>query len=413
MDTNYRWEYLNKFVGRETELSIFNDILNNPSGEKRTLYIQAIGGQGKTWLIKKMLLNALQKNDILVLGPDNLIDMYSTSNRYLEGVLETLEQRFSSMSVDKKVFEKYYAATKELKRAREQEGYSGEDITKMVTDLAKVLRNCIHTIAETQTIVLAFDTFENVSNSEVSNWILSNDGLQMPNVICLIGTRVGLEGEQRNIYTSVLEIPLDGLSDEDAIDFYLSYTSSSQSSQNDFVRTLNQKSAQNPLMLGLAIYYLDLPNNTTEALEKLSPEEFEKEVVSWFLPQNDSGGVTIGGFLYNDQMRQTLVPMAYLNRRFNKFFLQKLADSGYLHLGDATVDDLWNELDHKKPEMFFVKERPDGEIQLHDKLAELLRKHVLVKSFNDASGNRLRQFVDEVVDWYDEFIAASISMKEK
>lgn len=413
MDTNYRWEYLNKFVGRETEQSIFNDILNNPLGEKRTLFIQAIGGQGKTWLIKKMLLNAIHKKDILVLGPDNLVDMYSTSNRYLEGVLATLEQRFLSMSVDKNVFEKYYVATEELKRARELEGYSGEDITKMVTDLAKVFRSCIETLAETQTIVLAFDTFENVANSEVSDWILSNDGLQMPNVICLIGTRAGLEEEQQKRYNAIQSISLLGLSDEDAIEFYLSYTGEAESSKNDFIRILNQKSLRNPLMLGLAITYLDLPNNTPEALEKLSPEEFEKEVVSWFLPQNDPGAVTIGGVVYNDQMRQTLVLMAYLNRRFNKFFLQKLSDAHYLHLGDATVDDIWNELDHKKPDLFFVKERPDGEIQLHDKLAELLRKHVLVKSFNDASGNTLRQFVDEVVGWYDELIAASISMQEK
>lgn len=413
MDTNYRWEYLDKFVGRETELNIFNDILNDPSGKKRTLYIQAIGGQGKTWLIKKMLLNALEKKNILAVSPDNLIDMYSTSNRYLEGVLATLEQRFRGLSVDMRVFEKYYAATQDLERAREQEGYSGEDITKMVTDLAKVFRSCIQTLAETQTIVLAFDTFENVANSEVSDWILSNDGLQMPNVICLIGTRRSLEDELRAIYSSIQEIPLLGLSDDDAIEFYLSYTGEDESSKKDFIRILNQKSLRNPLMLGLAITYLDLPNNTPEALERLSPEEFEKEVVSRLLPQNDPGAVIIGGVVYNDQMRQTLVPMAYLNRRFNKFFLQKLVDSGYLHLGDATVDELWNELDHKKPDMFFVKERPDGEIQLHDKLAELLRKHVLVVSFNDSSGKRLRQFVDEVVGWYDELIAASISMKEK
>lgn len=413
MDTNYRWEYLDKFVGRETELSIFNGILNNPLGEKRSLYIQASGGQGKTWLIKKMLLNSFQKNDILALGPDNLIDMYSTSNRYLEGVLATLEQRFRNMSVDMSVFDQYYAATEELKRARAQEGYSSEDITKMVADLAKIFRSSIQNLAKTQSIVLAFDTFENVSNSEVSDWILSNDGLQMPNVICLIGTRAGLEDEQRTVYSSIQVMPLQGLSDEDAIKFYTSYTKDTNSSKKDFIRVLNQKSTQNPLMLGLAIYYLDLPNNTTEALEKLSQEEFEKEVVSWFLPQNDPGAVTIGGIVYNEQMRQTLVPMAYLNRRFNKFFLEKLVDSGYLHLGDVTADELWDELDRKKPDLFFVKERPDGEIQLHDKLAELLRKHVLVKAFQDASGNRLRQFVDEVVDWYDEFIAASISIKEK
>ncbi|WKZ47532.1 MAG: hypothetical protein QY306_17100 [Anaerolineales bacterium] len=403
MDTNYG-EYLKKFVGRETELGIFNDILDNPLREKRSLYIQAIGGQGKTWLIKKMLQNTLENNDILSLEPDNLIDMYSTSNRYLEGVLVTLEQRFRSMSVDMRVFDQYYTVKNELDKAREQEGYSGEGITNMTANLARVFRNCLQTLAEKQTIVLAFDTFENVANSEVSDWILSNDGLQMPNVVCLIGTRAGLNEEQRTIYSSIQEVHLLGLSDEDAIKLYLSYVNESQSSKEDFIRVLNQKSTQNPLMLGLAIYYLDLPSNTAEALEKLSHDEFEKEVVSWFLPQNDPGPVTIGGVEFNDQMRQTLILMAYLNRRFNKFFLQKLADSGYLHLGDATVDELWGELDRKKPDLFFVKERPNGEIQLHDKLAELLRKHVLVKAFQDVSGKRLQQFVDEVVNWYDELI---------
>lgn len=412
MEANYnRWEYLDKFVGRANELNVFDNILNNPLGEKRTLYIQASGGQGKTWLIKKMLVNALRKTNTLALAPDRLIDMYSTSNRYLEGVLAALEQRFRDMSIDLGVFDPYYEAKKELETARAQEGYSSEDITQKVRELAKIFRNSLQALAKKQTIVLAFDTFENVSNSDVSDWILSNDGLQMPNVICLIGSRAPVEAGQRGSYSAVEELPLLGLSDEDAIKFYVSYTGAVQNIKEDFIRILNQKSAQNPLMLGLAIYYLDLPDNSSDALKKLSQEEFEKEVVSWLSPKNDPGAVAIGGVVYNEQMRQALIPMAYLNRRFNKFFLQKLADAGYLHLGDATVDDLWTELDHKKPDLFFVKERPDGEIQLHDKLAELLRKHVLTSAF-DLTGERLRQFVDEIMKWYDELVGFSPISKE-
>lgn len=398
-----------KFVGRKEEQIKFNEILSDPRGKKRTLYIQASGGQGKTWLIKMMLLSASGKQKVVALDPGRLVDMYSTSNRYIEGVMAVLEQRLVEKLGKGDFFAPYYDACQALERARAQEDYSSDEISNKVSELRNVFRKCIEEIVKEQTIVLAFDTFENVDGTEVKEWILSDNGLQIPNLITLIGSRTPWTDEDVANYTSVELLELSGLSDSDAIELYLSYTGEARESISDtrknFIRILNEKSNYNPLMLGLAITYFDAVNNEPEDVENLSLTEFEKEVVSWLSLRNGPpGSVYIGTIEFKEQMRQAVVLMSYLNRRFDKYFLEKLCKNDFIQMETATVDSLWQELEHKKPDLFFVKERQGGEIQLHDKLAELLRKHVLVDAFSDVTGERLRKFTDSIIEWYKERI---------
>ena len=403
---NERWSELEKFVGRDSELKKFEGILGDPTGAKRTLLIQGAGGQGKTWLIKMMLLLALAQPDLLTLEPDSLVDMYSTSNRHLEGVLEALAQQLIRNSREIEIFQPYRRKKGELEAARQQLEYSSEELAHKVKEVADIFRGCLQKLTEQQTVVLAFDTFENVHGSEVADWILSETGLQMPNLICLVGTRQSLSSEEKKKYPSVSEVILGGLGDEEAVAFYLQYAKEKEISteRKEFIRVLNHKSGRNPLMLGLAIIYLDLPENNPESVKQLSQEKFEREVVACLSPNYGPGSVWISGIEYNEQLRQSLVLMAYLNRRFNSYFLKHLVDEGYIQLGDAKIDRLWATLNYRKPDLFFVKERPKGEIQLHDKLAEMLRKYVLVDAFNDSTGERLNQFTNDVVDWYDGLI---------
>ena len=403
--SDIRWQELAKFVGRQKELDIFNTILSNPKAEQRTLLIQGPGGQGKTWLIKKMLLAASERADFLKLAPDKFLDMYSTSNRHLEGMLAILAERLSEVT-GRSAFQPYFDAREDLKRARDQKEYSQEDLTRKVKTVADTFRGCMKKLAEQKTIVLAFDTFENVQDSEVGDWILSNDGLQMPNLICLVGTRTSLSLEKERTYSAVREITLGGLSDEDAVEFFCLYTGAPEvdEERKSFIHELNIKADRNPLMLGLAIEWLDLPENTPEAVQKLSQAEFEQEIVAWLSPQRGMGAIRIGNVPYGEQMLQTLVFMSYLNRRFNRYFLERLAKAEHLQLGNVPVGELWDDLYARRQDFFFVKERPEGEIQLHDKLAEMFRKYVLMNTFSDTPGDRLRQFVKDVVHWYDDLI---------
>ena len=405
MSAEFRWQALERFVGRQKELDIFNTILSNPKAQQRTLLIQGPGGQGKTWLIKKMLAVASNNANALTLAPDKFLDMYSTSNRYLEGMLAILADRLNEIT-GRNAFQNYFDAKDDLQKAREQGEYSQEDMPNKIEALVRTFHECLQKLTEQKTIVLAFDTFEIVQDSEVGDWILSNEGLQMPNLICLVGTRTTLSSKKKETFTAVCEVTLGGLSDEDAVEFFCLYTGILEvdDERKLFIRELNIKAERNPLMLGLAIEWLDLPENTPEAVQKLSQAEFEQEIVSWLSPQRGMGAIRIVGILYGEQMLQTLVFMAYLNRRFNRYFLEKLAEAEYIRLGDATVDELWNDLYVRRRDFFFVKERPEGGIQLHDKLAEMFRKYVLMGTFRDSTGDRLKQFVMDVVYWYDELI---------
>lgn len=393
-----------RFVGRAEEIAAFEKVLQNPYGEERQIFVWGPGGIGKTWLVRHLLEVAAQNNqDTLVLP--HLIDMYSTGSQHIEGVMDAIVERLERQT-DDDIFTSYHEAHQELQKARQVRGYSSEGIEDKLAKMQAAFRHCLGKVVVETPVVLALDTFEHVHNTPVEAWVVSEDGLQMPGLVCIIAGRTPNPLNQA-------QAALGGLSDEAALDLYDQYTGRAHErtpEQQTFVHKLNEKADHNPLLLSLAFTWLDFNALPPEKLDEVSQIEFEKNIASWFHPSRGAGSLYLGTGEIDEAVGQTLILMAYLNRRFNHYFLERLVAEEFIIGADS--DAIWREITHNlyiTRQFFFVKDRPEGEIQLHDKLAEMLRLYVLPDAFDDLSGERLQQLAHRVISWYEDLIAQTES----
>lgn len=404
-----------RFVGREPEQQLWEEILAAPGNTPRVLFFVGPGGIGKSWLIRLLLDQAKGRPGIQVL--QNPIDMYSHSNRHPEGVMDTIVCQLPSAAAPGG-FESYAKAKRELEKARQlgPEEYSEEGIRRRLQDVEQAFHSCLEQTAQGETVVLALDTFENVQNGPVRRWVLSEDGLLLPGVICLIGSRIPLEDADPAEPISVHR--LAELTDEQSLDFFHKYqpsvlgldtpARSRAAGLEEYISSINKMAAGNPLFLGMALLWLSPSPGRAGRLEELDQNQFEQAIVSWLHPVTGSATLHLGGRDLDEPMRQTLVCMAYLNRRFNRSLLNTVVAQGYVRPRGITVDQIWDQLQRREPDFFFVKERPEEEVQLHDKLAEMIRKHLLPTAFRDldATGGKVAELSKTIVEWYDEQIAA-------
>ena len=391
-------EIYGRFVGRKNELYAFQQILSEPHGSSRIMYISGAGGIGKTWLARMMMNDAREYNgkEYLVL---KLIDTYSTNHRYEEGIIDTIITQLKVFHRSD-IFDTYDKEKQKNLLAHEDSDYTQTGLDKRLEELKQAFRNCLKNIVKESPIVLTFDTFEHVHNTPAGNWILSDSGLQMSGVICIIAGR------------DLKDQPdLSGLEREDMFSFYKHhYTLGRDLNENEKVslasllkKTMvnldDEKSGYNPLFFGLG---LDMFLGSVEELAQVSQVQFEKRIAE-FLRPGHIGSIYSMPHEFNEPIGVLLTCMAYLHRRFNDFFLDKLIAEGFIQ--GITSDELRKELKLRLPELFFVKQRPEGELQLHDKLAELILIYNFSYAFDDITGTRQRELTDLVVKWYDDLIS--------
>ena len=381
-----------RFVGRKTYLKEFNKTLVNPKGKKHVYLICGPGGIGKTWLVNQLLDEARKLESCTTLS---LIDMYSTTHQSIEGVMDAVVERLRSEAKIDLV--EYEGRREELRRARSRRDYPQGGIQKRLDDVIRAFRSCLAIVADQKTVVLAFDTFEHVQDGTVGQWILNEDGLQMPGVVCIVASRKAFADDAPL---------LEGFTFQEALDFYDRYTQSPAPLQPESgrqyrreLRILNSLVGGNPLLLGLAIFWWELQRPTWEELNAYSDahDNFKEQIVRSLHPIGPTGSHRIGGIHLDEGMYQTLVLMACLNRRFNRFLLRHLATGRYLRLDGVSEGQVWSQL--QGPHFFFVKERPHDEVQLHDVLAEMLREHFISDVFGEFEGipgERWSEFIRDI-----------------
>lgn len=419
------------FVGRKEEQAEIERILSPEYRSGGGMFIVGEGGSGKTLLLVRMLDIASKTQNVTV--AKNIIDFRSTNNRHIEGIIESIIENLDFSGVN---LAEYAAAENKLRDAKNESkndpNYPAENLTEKRKAVIKNFDECLISITSSHKVVLAFDTFEDVQgpNEEIQNWLLGHSALRESKLIVLMASRNSLPIQ---FSKNIKEIKLGGLDAlEEIMEVYEKYyygddpnrspeeearlkSLRADKDQKDLVQALHNKTHGNPLLLGLSVHWIKNYQGkepiTATTINNLTNEQFEEQLTRWFLPMSFAGPAGANDF--EDVTRRVLIYMSYLNRRFNKNLLQMLFQKQLIVPVD--LDSIWNSLIKQEPDFFYIKNRPDGEIQLHDKLADLLKRYCLINIFDEKDNEQvsilLNKLASATIEWYDQQIEISTNDK--
>ncbi|MGQ9628515.1 MAG: hypothetical protein ACUVV0_16615, partial [Anaerolineae bacterium] len=354
------------FVGRKDAFQAFEEVLKTP--EQRVLFYRGDGGIGKTKLLEEIIRQYKDRSDLMV--APKIIDMAITQYHRISGVREEIIELLG---------EEHFTAHKEKQerflqeRDKPEEERVAESALRGLREAAdeQFLEDCKEACPE-RTVVFLFDTFERVQQEDVGYYILHDLPQALPNFVFVIAGR-----KPCPIHDLVIPFELGGLSQEDAQDFF-------KSRRQDYNEGLWNKLERHPLKLDLALFWASQEEKAVrlEDLTKLFTEidlqkgysELDLALVE---PLKTLGCVpeVIPKDVYGEERARLeaaafriILLMAYYNRRFNSRFLQ----STYTEApGIASTQEALKLLE-RLPKLFFIKERPNKDLQLHDEVERLI-----------------------------------------
>lgn len=385
---------------------IIFSILREPNGSKRIVYLEGVGGFGKTWLIWHILNKILDDKsnnyktptiyDQFQIAP-LIIDFYLTKNWTLEGIRETIAQYLG---------EEHFA-----------------EYLKPGMDTQSIFRKCLQALVNQSPVLLAFDAFELTHNELLLDWLFddSDNGLQMSGLVCLIGSRPVKYDNQTKVEslienTSFVErIALSGFSFENAVEFYCRETGEEVNKLSDesksFVKWLTERTEGNPLLIELIIDQARRDDSSDRSLIDRVENTTDIEVLKQVVMNDIKVKVAKTGFLevkniYHLDLAEydTLLCMSYMSRRMDENILQSVINLGFIRRSEEDKSPL--EIIDMLGHLFFVKVHLDGSltIQLHDEIARMIRIYLFPDFSDDISRERRWEFQRAVLKLYDEMI---------
>ena len=365
-------------------------------------------------MVREML--DVAKKEFEFLTSDELIDLFSTDYRHIDGIQRKIKDIIENLP--------------ELK----EKNSPFEDWIKGKTDTSEKFYECLKKFCAKNPLVLAFDTFENLEKV-ASDWLFKDetDGLQVPGLICIVA---GRDKEKIEIDTYrnnplVTDAYLTGFSDEQAEDFYQKIVeenkvkdSRTQEEKDPFDDLLRAAGLPKDKSLDSINWVLEITNGHPlrlemvfqwlgtllgdESLKDLTEDKFDERLMLQVRELAGRGQLDAGaGKRVSQPVYDTLLCMAHITRRFNEDFLQYFIEKKLIQQDDPNVtpDDIIKNLER----YFFVKVRQgrakaDEDIyQLHDELARLVREYVW--PYQDNSGEKKEALLGAVDQYYDLLIS--------
>lgn len=372
------------FVGRQNYIELFTEFIQ--ASHHRVLFIHGPGGIGKTWLLRRFIEEA-HNLDGNLLVPHSFIDMYSTDVHSIAGtrmrIIELLEEAGRSV-----YFENFRQKQREL-AVGIREGFSSSALERLRNSIEQSFFADCKSIGAMTRPILFLDTFEQVQNDIVGQWVMRDVVHALPDFLFVVMSRKPWQG---NGFVQVSA--LNGFQKDEAYRYFRVRGLSEHSAAA--LEPLWDKAKGSPLMIELALEWLsgDLLREP-EVLKELSTEAFEEAMVR---PLREMAQL-FGMPELDEVVYMVLLHMAYMNRRFNVAYLDRLMEKGLIDLYGRTSTEIIQLLSDS---FRFVKTRPDGDVQLHDEMERLVLKYLW--PVYDPSGIFYRELAQTVIEWYDECI---------
>ena len=400
----------NNFVGREAELQVFRRMLDSPHKEKRVLYVSGPGGNGKTVLLKTMINEAKNKDNILVV--EELIDFHSTDYRHIDGIQNKIVEVIDHFTSIQKNFGDVFLEYKSPKG-----------------DTSETFHRCLQKFCLEHSLVLAFDTLERLGQV-ASDWLFRADigGLQVPGLICIVAGRRALDDipnapfinklnlfglNKEEIIRLVKDVPKESTGD-DLFPDLLRVTDHNADMDNyeDLANVLLSKTEGRPLRVQMVIQWAR--SLETGSLNQISSEQFDQELMRQVFGLEGHGGgrLPVMPKSIEDTVYGAVRCMAVVDRRFDARFLKHLIlnASDLIPFHGSDIDEGIQDVMRNLELYFFVKalgkNNPKQVLQLHDEMAELIRKYVWPAV--DPGGEQRQQLYKKIIMFYDALLQEEI-----
>ncbi len=198
------------FVGRQNEIDAFKRCLTSRS--QNGIYYYGGGGIGKSKLLRK-IVSLCQVEGYQAA----LIDFFSTQNRSIDGLQNSIIEQFSNTQAFQEVFESR-KKLEEIRTSYHELSYQKELISSLQKQTEIVFAHCCNKAAKDKRVILAFDSFEYVQKRDIGRWFL-NEFLPHLKADKVYGIVVVLAGRPEPSYAktpvNIIQYPLSGLSQEE------------------------------------------------------------------------------------------------------------------------------------------------------------------------------------------------------
>lgn len=373
------------FVGRKEAIEAFDQFIEDET--KRIFLITGEGGIGKTWLLSELIEHTQKHHNHLEIAKE-IIDLLSTQNHRIS----QLWRQIIDLSGTPAPFKPHQQEYLELSALREEsQDYplaerALQDKSSYVHSL--FYRGCNELPG---TYIYWFDTFEAVRDDPVGRWLLEELPQSTQKLRLVIAGRPPENDQKKENGSFIQPYQLTGLNPSDIERFYQNrfrdelYGDALKGAapDTDVWRRMCEKLNYHPLHIDLARLWADADLINYNELSYRSQDEiirtlFERlqrimRVPGFITPQlaqqfsaKELEDIEIAAY-------QVVLYMAFLDRRFNKRFLQAIyPDSEYTPIKYAEIA---LERMEQVPSIFFVKEREgglsnEGYLQLHDEVRD-------------------------------------------
>lgn len=342
------------FVGRLEYIQKFKEFVKGY--HYRVLFIHSSKSFGKTRLLRRLMEEASNLDENLLI-PHAFIDMYSADVHSIEGartrIIELLEEAGNST-----YFEDFRQKQCELE-AGVSEGLCARVLELYRNQVDQAFFDDCRTIPPIARPILFLDAFEQVQDDIVGKWFMSDVIDNLPDLLLVIMSQKECPRNDELIDDK----PLLGFDEKGAYQYSQACEMSVQSTSA--LAPLCAKVEGSPVLIRFALDNLDGGKlREPETLKDLSEEAFEEAMIG---PFRESEPVV--------NFYDALVYMSYMdeiNRPFDARCLNHLIEAKMISYG-WTAQEI---IDQLKAKFWFVKEKPDGSIQLYDEVERLAFKYL-------------------------------------